>query len=579
LLSPQIGSVGVISISVNWPAFAVGSGTGTVEGYKLQASSTNFNGTGTVYSSTTYDVTLSTLTIGNLTPMTTYYLRAGGLNWNNVPNFGAVVSTETLTVPAPTGLAGFAQSASSIEWTWGFNGADNYNLYAFVSPSTTSVIATGVTVLPQAEINLSTNTAYTAVVTAVINGKESALSQPATVYTFAAVPGTPVPTQVSYTSFTVTWSTNSNPGYTPFEVSFSTDSTFGTAVSTPIAFTGFTANTTNLFNLLPGTTYFVRVRAQNGDGFNTLFSSTGSAVTLPVPIPTGLSANVMGTSSITWNWNTVPGASLYNLYEATAPAIPFISTPTPGFLETGLSTNTLYGMTVTDVINGVESPKSAPVSSYTFAAQPGQPGFTTVLYTSFTVTWPSNGNPNNTVYEISESLDGFLTNFSTPIAFGAAFTANTTNFANLLPGTTYWLRVRAENGDGVITSFSTIGATETLPTPAPTGLTGVALGISSITWIWNSVPGATQYKVFEASSPATLITTVAVSSYTETNLSTNLPYGNVVAAIVGGVQGPLSAAATTYTLAAVPGQPVASQVFFTSFTVTWATSGNPGKTP
>jgi len=40
-------------------------------------------------------------------------------------------------------------------------------------------------------------------------------------------------------------------------VSFSSDPTFATMVSTPVAFSGFTTNTTNLVNLMPSTTYYV----------------------------------------------------------------------------------------------------------------------------------------------------------------------------------------------------------------------------------------------------------------------------------------------------------------------------------
>jgi len=122
------------------------------------------------------------------------------------------------------------------------------------------------------------------------------------------------------------------------------------------------------------------------------FSLYGSTRTLDTPAPTGLSAQVLGVSSISWNWNLVAGATAYNLYEATAPATLVISTPTAGFVETGLSTNTQYGLVVTAIVNSKESAQSPAVSSYTFAAIPGAPVPNSVDYTSFTVTWSTSAN-------------------------------------------------------------------------------------------------------------------------------------------------------------------------------------------
>src|SRR5437867_2227248 len=80
---------------------------------------------------------------------------------------------------------------------------------------------------------------------------------------------------------------------------------------------------------------------------------------------------------------------------------------------------------------------------------PGQASFNGVGYTSFTVTWGTNGNLGYTPYEVSRSTsnDGFATAVSTPIQLSDNFTSNTTIFLNLTPATTYYLRIRAQNGD------------------------------------------------------------------------------------------------------------------------------------
>src|SRR5947208_10536584 len=92
------------SITQNWTAFAPAPGTNTATGYELDASTmATFAPLWT--SSTTASVSLSTLTVGGVTPLTpytTYYLRVGALNSNNVPNFGITQSTQTTAGGAVT---------------------------------------------------------------------------------------------------------------------------------------------------------------------------------------------------------------------------------------------------------------------------------------------------------------------------------------------------------------------------------------------------------------------------------------------------------------------------------------------
>src|SRR5205814_10218741 len=121
----QIYAVSADTITVNWVALSSGPGTGTSEGYALVGSSTNFNGTGTIYSSTTFDAAQSTLTLSGLAVSTTYYLRVGGINWNGVANYVTIGSTKTLlgTTPPATPLIS-AVYLSSITASWGAINSD-----------------------------------------------------------------------------------------------------------------------------------------------------------------------------------------------------------------------------------------------------------------------------------------------------------------------------------------------------------------------------------------------------------------------------------------------------------------------
>jgi len=492
ITTEQYYQVNMTSVAVSWAAFGIGPGNNTSEGYELDASTAG-DFTGQLFMSSNTAPAVSTLTLTGLTPSTTYFFRVGGINYNDVVNFTVMSATQTLGVPTPMGLAGNAIGVSSISWAWGaFSNIPGISYILYQATSPTTQVYSG-TANSFTEPNLSTNTAYGRVVSAMLSGVQSPLSAAVTTYTDAAVPGQPVPSSVSYTSFTVTWSTNTNPDTTPFEVSYSTANDFSGVVSTPVAFpppSSFTSNTTDFVGLTPGTTYYVRVRAENGNWIPTAFSTYGSTTTRPVPVPTGLSATVLGTSSITWTWGLVTGATSYNIYVASSPASPVASTTTLSWLETGLSTNTSYGLMVTAVVNAVESAKSPAVSTFTFAAAPGPLTFSGVASNQFTVTWLTNGNPGTTPYEVSLSTDGFVMNLSTPIQITDDFTSNTTTFVGLQPLTTYYVRVRAQNGSLIFSTFSVVNSTETLaPLPnnpaAVTDLTAAANGLPGgaiLTW-------------------------------------------------------------------------------------------------
>ncbi len=126
LISPLIYRVNGTSIAVNWPVFAQGSGANTGEGYELDASTmASFVPLWT--SSITTAVTLSTLTVQNLTSATTYYLRAGAINWNNAVNFVILSSTRTRGPDAVTNFSAVAQSNGDMNLTWSAPGDPYYN--------------------------------------------------------------------------------------------------------------------------------------------------------------------------------------------------------------------------------------------------------------------------------------------------------------------------------------------------------------------------------------------------------------------------------------------------------------------
>jgi len=113
-------------------------------GYLLQAS-TAANFYGTVYSSSTYDTDLSTLTV-SLGLGGVYYLRVGSLNSLNAANFVLVGSTSTL--PPPTLLSpgdGLPVSTSAPVMTWNPKTIGNHRLQLSLDSGFTQVIADSTT--------------------------------------------------------------------------------------------------------------------------------------------------------------------------------------------------------------------------------------------------------------------------------------------------------------------------------------------------------------------------------------------------------------------------------------------------
>ena len=88
LSSVQVFDVFRTSVTANWLPLPATPQNATAEGYRLEASeAADFAATVSV--SSTPDVALSTLSATGLSANTTYYLRAGGLNWASSSNFGA----------------------------------------------------------------------------------------------------------------------------------------------------------------------------------------------------------------------------------------------------------------------------------------------------------------------------------------------------------------------------------------------------------------------------------------------------------------------------------------------------------
>lgn len=177
--------------------------------------------------------------------------------------------------------------------------------------------------------------------------------------------------------------------------------------------------------------------------------------------PSTLSAAVQGVSSITWSWSDVSGETGYQLVSAIDQTV-WASVPadTVSYTETGLVPNTLYRRRV-KAFDAEDVAFSTSAKTYTLAAVPSGAGVTSVLSGSATFFWSANGNPDGTLYRAEQSADGV--NFAEMYAG----TSSSVTVTGLLGGTRYYFRVRAQNGDGLLTSYSDLADTDNPQVPPP----------------------------------------------------------------------------------------------------------------
>ena len=106
----SIDEVFETSMTVSW-------NTVTSQGYVLELSSTDFDGSGTVYSSATTNGSLGSLIVEGLERNTTYYARVASLNWNSMRSWADDGSRPTLT-QLLTGAQVFEAFTTSVTVNW-----------------------------------------------------------------------------------------------------------------------------------------------------------------------------------------------------------------------------------------------------------------------------------------------------------------------------------------------------------------------------------------------------------------------------------------------------------------------------
>ena len=274
----------------------------------------------------------------------------------------------------------------------------------------------------------------------------------------------------------------------------------------------------------------------------------------------------VSTNSMTFTWaapaGLAPGSDFdgYNVYIATS----HVWTSTVDYNSTSFTLNHLTPSSTQQImvmpynISGDYPVLTFSATAYTLPVAPANVAIATGPGNTFFVQWstadPNTGSPydgQGTLYELSESLDGFATVLTT-------FSPTTANFApnqplSLIPYKTYSFRVRAcnlhGNPYGECSDFSPYVSTQTAAIVY--NVSGIGYATDTVKWTWDTISGATY----------TIVNATATDNIIASGLTTNLYYQALpqnarsviqVQAMLGGSVGPLSNSATAYSLAAAP---------------------------
>lgn len=302
----------------------------------------------------------------------------------------------------------------------------------------------------------------------------------------------------------------------------------------------------------------------NGQQATTSNLAVSAAVPSAPSAPTIQSA-IAGDAHVSITWNSVSGATGYKIFKSTTSgsygtALATVGGSVNNYDATGLYNGTTYYFVVKASNDGGDSFNSNEISAMPQIEAPGAP----VLQSASSgdgyvnITW--SGVAGSTGYKVyASTTPGNYISPATTVA-GAVFSCDVTGLTN---GITYYFAVKATNPGGDSAFSNEINAMPKVEAPgapiAPTGVTATG-GKAKVTLNWNSVTGATEYKIYQSTASGSYGTSLAtvsasVCSYEATGLINGVTYYYVIKAANAGGDGPNSAEVSAMPKT-VPGAPV-----------------------
>ena len=504
--------------------------------------------------------------VSGLTNGTQYAFAVSAQNVSGESDLSPVqTATPQPAVPAAPAITGIAAGDGAVTVTFGPSArATSYNVYYQAGSSIvkgTAAVLTGA-VTPATVSGLANGTQYAFAVSAVNVSGESPLSQVQTATPQPAVPAAPAITAVAPGNASATVAFGSSARATSYNLYYQPG--LSVVKGSASVITGATSPQA-VGGLTNGTQYAFAVAAVNISGESPLSAVQTATPLPPLPAAPAITSAIPGNASVTVGWNSVSGATSYNLYfqagdsvvKTSATQIPGASSPRT---VAGLANGTKYAFAVTAVNIAGESPLSAPLAATPLPAVPPAPAITGALAgnTSVSVAWSAASGA--TSYNLYYQAGSSIVKGTAAVIAGAASPQAVTGLAN---GTQYAFAVTGVNiaGESPLSAVQT--ATPMPPTPGAPLISSVLAGNATVTLTWAAVPGATSYNVYyepgnSVAIGAASVVTGGASPQIVSGLVNAVQYAFAVTAVNASGESPLSAVQTATPMPPVPAAPVIS---------------------
>jgi phosphodiesterase/alkaline phosphatase D-like protein len=490
------------SFNANWGA--VTGATSYILEVSTNASFSTFQGS---YNSTNNVGNVTTLNVTGLTTGLVYYYRIRASNGCSVSLNSNTVIVSTTAPVSPTATPATNFTCTSFNANWGaVSGATSYIVDVSTSSSFLTTL-TGYTNLSTGNVttlnvtNLGSNTTYYYRIKSTNGCSTSLPSNTVSVGTSAPIaPVAIAASNFTCTSFNANWATVT--GATQYFIDVSSDANFtaGTILSGYNNLNVANVNTFIVTGLTINTTYYYRVRADNGCSFSANSNTINVTTTSPIA-PIALNADNFSCTTFNANWSASIGATSYELDVATtgsfSPGSFVLSAFNVGNATTynviGLAQNTTYFYRIRSV-NGCATSGNSNIVVVTISAPiaPNAIDASNITCTSLNANWGVSSGATGYYLDVATTANFAAGSFITPYNNAFMGNTNTYNIIGLTQGVTYFYRVRAINGCATSVNSNSVTASTTAPS-APIALNGSNFTCTSFNANWSPVLGAVAY--------------------------------------------------------------------------------------
>ena len=475
----------------------------------------------------------SNVGITGLTPSITYYYKVRSINGCDTSLSSNTIIVSTTAPVSPTATAPSNFTCISFNANWGAaSGATSY----YLDVSTSVLFSPGTFISGYDNENVSNVTSYNVIgLTANItyyyrvragNGCDISLYSN-TISASTTAPIAPTATAASNftcTSMNVNWGAVS--GATGYFLDVATDASFTTFVAGYNNLITGDVTTYNITGLTANTTYYYRIRANNGCSTSLNSNTISIGTTAPVS-PTATSASNFTCTSMNANWGAVTGGIAYFLDVATDASFTAFVT---GYSNLNVGNVTTYNITTlvanTNYYYRVRADNGCSISlnSNTISIGTTAPISPTATPASNFTCTSMNANwgavPGGTIYYLDVATDAAFTTFVTGYNDLNVGNVTTYNITTLIANTTYYYRLRADNGCSISLNSNTISIGTTAPI-SPTATAASNFTCTSLNANWGAVAGASIYYLDVATDASF---TAFVAGYSNLNVSNTTTY-------------------------------------------------------